>query len=107
MNKRKSKRGNYEIEDLGAIELSSKLDKKIKRMTIDAEAEIDATRVNFRWEQDPLNLIKAVADAMGIPYQTYMKQVLYKQALDDFAKIQANRAFTPTVKPPSPTNRKR
>ena len=107
MAKRKSKRGDYEIEDLGDVELSAKLNKKVKRLTIRADADINSTRVNFRWEQEPLNLIKDVAAAMGIPYQTYIKQVLYKQALDDFAKIQTNRSFATTGKTPEPPTRKR
>jgi predicted DNA binding CopG/RHH family protein len=97
MNKRKSKRGNYQIEDLGDIELSPDLGEKIERMTETAEAELDATRVNFRWQREPLSLIKAVAAAMGIPYQTYMKQVLYKQALDDFCKIQSLQKLPPST----------
>ena len=59
-------------------------------MTNAADDEINATRVNVRWQREPLNLIKEVSAAMGIPYQTYMKQVLYRQALDDQSKIKAN-----------------
>ncbi|HEY9712499.1 MAG TPA: hypothetical protein V6C72_03455 [Chroococcales cyanobacterium] len=87
MSKRKSKRGAYEIEDMGDVALPSALDAKIQSMIAAADTEIDATRVNFRWQREPLSLIKEVALAMGIPYQTYIKQVLYKQALDDMAKI--------------------
>lgn len=91
MNKKKSKRGDYDIEDLGDVDLGPELDEKTDRLSAAADEELDSTRVNFRWHREPLGLIKAVADAMGIPYQTYMKQVLYRQALDDFAKIQANQ----------------
>lgn len=59
-----------------------------------AEAELSETRVNFRWQHGPLNLVKAVANEMGIPYQTYMKQVLYRQALDDYSKIQLTNRTT-------------
>ncbi len=88
MNKRKSKRGNFEIEDLGDVELPSDLEEKIELMTKTADAELEATRVNFRWQIEPLNVVKTVAEAMGVPYQTYIKQVLYKQALEDLSKIQ-------------------
>jgi len=91
MAKRKSKRGSFEIEELDDIELSPELDQNIQRVTKAAEEELDATRVNFRWQREPLNLIKEVAGAMGIPYQTYIKQVLYRQALDDYSKIKHNR----------------
>ncbi len=89
MENRKSKRGNFEIEDLGHFDMPEDLDAKVQKMTAEADAELDATRVNFRWQKTPLNLIKAVAAAMGIPYQTYMKQVLYRQALKDLEHIQA------------------
>ena len=76
-------------------------------MTEAADAELDATRVNFRWQREPLSLIKAVAAAMGIPYQTYIKQVLYRQAMEDFGKIRNNRAAVPPSVPAAPVNRGR
>jgi predicted DNA binding CopG/RHH family protein len=88
MVSRKSNRGNYDIEDLGDIELPPDVDAKVKDLTQAADDELEATRVNFRWQREPLRLVKSVAAAMGIPYQTYIKQVLYRQALDDLAKIQ-------------------
>lgn len=96
MAKRTSKRDNYEIEDLGDIELPPDLDEKIEKMTAIADEELEATRVNFRWQREPLSLIKAVASAMGVPYQTYMKQVLYRQALQDLAMIESSGA-SPSV----------
>lgn len=94
MGKRKSKRGNYHIEDLGDFELSPEVDAKVQKLTQQADEELDATRVNFRWQREPLNLIKTVAGAMGIPYQTYMKQVLFKQALEDMIKIRTGQSHT-------------
>jgi len=91
MTKRKSKRGDYEIEDLGDIDLPAAVEEQVERMTEAAEAELDATRVNFRWQREPLGLVKQVAEAMGVPYQTYMKQVLYRQALEDLSKIEGSR----------------
>ncbi len=91
MNKRKSKRGDFEIEDLGDIELSPELEEKIERMTEASDRELDNTRVNFRWQREPLRLVQEVAAAMGVPYQTYMKQVLFKQALEDLSKIQNSK----------------
>ncbi len=91
MAKRKSRRADYEIEDLDDIDLPKNLDEKITQMIAATDAELDATRVSFRWHLEPLSLIKEVAEAMGVPYQTYMKQVVYRQALDDFFKIQNHR----------------
>lgn len=97
---RKSKRGDFEIEELGDFELPADLHDKISKITLDAEADIDSTRVNFRWQKAPLNLIKSVAKEMGIPYQTYIKQVLYRQALSDLDRIRSissNQYPTPNL----------
>jgi len=88
---RKSKKIEFEVEDLGDIELSPELTAKIEKMVAGADIELEATRVNFRWQREPLSLVKLVAASMGVPYQTYIKQVLYKQALEDFTKIQSTR----------------
>lgn len=48
MTKRKSKRGNFEIEDLGDVELSPELDKQVKEMTAEADEQVDSTRVKDR-----------------------------------------------------------
>ena len=55
MAMRKSKRGNYEIEDLGDAELPPELEEKIERLTIAAEATLDVTPMNFpaRWMPPP------------------------------------------------------
>ena len=76
-----------EIEYLGEEELSPDLMAKIERMTAEADAELDATRVNFRWGARQLQLVRHVAELMGVPYQTYMKQALLKQAAEDFQRL--------------------
>jgi predicted DNA binding CopG/RHH family protein len=70
-----------EIEDLGDFELDPEIDAKVDRMTEEADAEIEATRVNFRWGKEQLDVVKRAARSMGVPYQTLIKFVVYKQAL--------------------------
>ncbi|MBK7841035.1 MAG: hypothetical protein IPP57_25750 [Candidatus Obscuribacter sp.] len=89
MQKRKSRRGNFVIEELEDISLSDEIDAKVSKLTALADSEIEQTRVNFRWQKEPLNLIKKVAESIGVPYQTYIKQVLYRQALNDIQLIQS------------------
>jgi predicted DNA binding CopG/RHH family protein len=76
-----TKRRNY--KDLPDIELPEELDAIVRAKTEVADKQIEETRVNFRWGREQLNLVKKVADVMGVPYQTYIKQVLFKQALVD------------------------
>ena len=80
-------RGGIEIEDLGDIELDGALDAVIQGKTKRADDELSATTVNFRWQKPQLELVKRVAESMGVPYQTYIKLVVYKQAMADWHSI--------------------
>lgn len=51
--------------------------------------------VNFRWEASPLEVVRQAAQLAGVPYQTWMKQVLYKEAI---ATIAAARAVDPRAR---------
>jgi predicted DNA binding CopG/RHH family protein len=66
-----------------------------------AEAENDfyarKPNVNFRWEQGPLDVIRRAADLVGVPYQTWMKQVLYEKAI---ATISAAHGVDPRTRNP-------
>ena len=75
------KRRKY--RELRDVELPAEVDAHIRAMTKIADEEIEAARVNFRWGREQVELVKRVAHLMGVPYQTYIKQVVYKQALAD------------------------
>ena len=81
------KRRNY--RELPDIELPAELDARVRSMTKAADEEIEAARVNFRWGREQVELVKRVAQLMGVPYQTYIKQVVYKQALADLKEASA------------------
>jgi predicted DNA binding CopG/RHH family protein len=83
MNKR------HDYKDLPDVELPKELDARVRDMTRVADEEIEAARVNFRWGRQQVDLVKKVAHLMGIPYQTYIKQVLYKQAVSDLSEASA------------------
>ena len=68
-----------EVRALEAIDLS------------DAElAANDAKKptVNFRWESGPLEIVRIAAELAGVPYQTWMKQVLYERAVQSIVAAQ-------------------
>ena len=71
---------------------------KIRQMIAEADAEILEHRVWIRWPQDSLYIIKRVAAAMGVPYQTYIRQVAFPAALEDMARIQTTLAGMSTMK---------
>ncbi|MFN8672517.1 MAG: hypothetical protein U0457_10630 [Candidatus Sericytochromatia bacterium] len=76
-----SKRRNYEI--LGTVELSDEEANLANSFIEEAEKELEEARINFRWGKEQLNLVKRTANEMGVPYQTYIKQVVYRQCLQD------------------------
>ena len=82
MNKRRQYR------ELPDIELDSELDKRIRAMTELAERDIRETRVNFRWGPRQLATVKHAARILGVPYQTYIKQVVFRQAIADICEVE-------------------
>lgn len=76
-----TKKRNY--EELEDIELPKEQVEIINKFVEQAEKDIEEARVNFRWGTEQVNLVKKVASLMGIPYQTYIKQVVYRQCLND------------------------
>jgi predicted DNA binding CopG/RHH family protein len=79
----KKKKPKYEIEELEPVELSAYDALQVAAMTVEAEDDLEAARVNFRWTKMQVDLVKTVAQQIGIPYQTYIKQVVFKQAMAD------------------------
>ena len=76
-----TKRRNY--EELSDIELPKEQVELINKFIVQAEKDIEESRVNFRWGTEQVELVKKVAKLMGITYQTYIKQVVYRQCLQD------------------------
>lgn len=62
-----------------------------------AEEEF-GVQVNFRWGREQINIIKEVAAKIGVPYQTYMKQVVYKQAIADAREMRAQAFLSGSIK---------
>lgn len=46
-------------------------------------AQVEEERVNMRWARSPLNLIRQAAELAGVPYQTYIKMTVFRQAVED------------------------
>lgn len=70
------------IEYLGQCELDEETSTKVNRMIEEADAELDETRVCFRWGKEQLAVVKQAAEQMGVPYQTFLKMTVYQRALD-------------------------
>jgi hypothetical protein len=79
-------RSGRKISKVGSGELTAEETANAEVVEM-AESLEHGVRCSFRWGSDQLALLKFVADKMGIPYQTYMKQAIYKQCLDDMYKF--------------------
>ncbi|HEY9868240.1 MAG TPA: hypothetical protein V6D08_03675 [Candidatus Obscuribacterales bacterium] len=80
---------DIELEDLGEIELGPETDAKVRRMIEEADKEVEETRVSFRWGKEQLAIVQRAAEAMGVPYQTFIKMCVYQRALDVLKDVQA------------------
>lgn len=81
------KRRRY--RELPDIELGRELDEKIRTMTELADRDVEETRVSFRWGRKQLATVKRAAEALGVPYQTYIKQVVFRQAIADIRDVES------------------
>ena len=57
-----------------------------------ADQEIAAATVTLRWGKEQIAVVKRAAGLMGVPYQTYLKQVVFRQALADIEQAMAVQA---------------
>ncbi|MBX9723929.1 MAG: hypothetical protein K2X81_21160 [Candidatus Obscuribacterales bacterium] len=69
-------RGEYKFE-------TPELEAEAARSVEAAEKELTEYSVNFRWHKEQIDLVKSAAEAMGVPYQTYIKMCMYRQAKID------------------------
>jgi len=78
------------------IEVSEEEDAQIRAMIERAEKDIgEEARVNVRWPMAQLDVIKRAAALFGMPYQTYLKQAAFRQAVEDLKATQGVYAGEP------------
>ena len=56
---------------------------ELTRLEAAADARFEEERVGIRWQRASLEVVRQAADLAGVPYQTYVKQVAFRQALTD------------------------
>ena len=78
-----------DYEELGDIELSEEEGEHYDKIINLAEEQIEDVRVSFRWKSKQLNIIKQASQLIGIPYQTYIKTVLFNQSIEDIRKAKS------------------
>lgn len=74
------------------VEETPEVSELVDRLEKEADREIAAGTVTLRWGKEQIAVVKRAASMMGVPYQTYMKQVVFKQALADIQQAEAVHA---------------
>ena len=61
----------------------------VPRMEAEAGAEILAGVITLGWGRNQIDVVKRAAAILGVPYHTYLKQVVFNRALEDIAHAEA------------------
>lgn len=87
------------LKRVGEYVMDPSVSNDVEKRIANADNELAETRVNFRWGKEQLDLVKRAAELMGVPYQTYIKQVVYRQCLEDIRRIaEATETYSVTPK---------
>jgi predicted DNA binding CopG/RHH family protein len=86
--RRRMPKDDKAIKVLGVVEEDEETSELVSRMEREADAEIASRTVTLRWGKRQIDTVKRAAALMGVPYQTYLKLVVYRQAVADIAQEQ-------------------
>lgn len=71
------------------VEEDAEVSEMVTRLEAEADRQIAAGSVTLRWGREQIAVVKRAAALMGVPYQTYLKQVVFKQALADIEQAES------------------
>jgi predicted DNA binding CopG/RHH family protein len=77
------------------IEEDEETTELVTRLEQAADQEIAAGTVSLRWGKEQIAVVKRAAAILGVPYQTYLKQVVFRQALTDIEQALSVQATAP------------
>ncbi len=70
------------------VEESPEISEMVTHLEDEADHDISAGTVTLRWGRAQISVVKRAAALMGVPYQTYLKHVVFKQALSDIEQAE-------------------
>ena len=85
------------------VEEDAEVSELVSRLEAEADREVAAGAVTLRWGKEQIAVVKRAAAILGVPYQTYLKQVVFRQALADIQ--QAGAVLTQEPQPKDPGRR--
>jgi predicted DNA binding CopG/RHH family protein len=65
------------------VDEDAEVSELVSRLEDEADREVAAGTVTLRWGKEQIEVVKHAAAIPGVPYQTYLKQVVFRQALAD------------------------
>lgn len=71
------------------LEEDPEVSELVTRLEAAADRQLAAGTVTLRWGREQIAVVKRAAALMGVPYQTYLKQVVFRQALADIERTEA------------------
>ena len=71
------------------VEEDADVSEQVDRLEAAADRDVAAGTVTLRWGREQIAVVKRAAGLMGVPDQTYMKQVVFTQALADIERAEA------------------
>lgn len=71
------------------VEEDAEVSDLVTRLEAEADSELPTGSVTLRWGKGQIAVVKRAAAILGIPYQTYLKQVVFRQALEDIERAEA------------------
>ncbi len=73
------------------VEEDADVAKMVTALEEEADREVAAGTVILHWGEEQIAVVKRAADILGVPYQAYLKQVVFRQALADIEHASAAR----------------
>lgn len=80
--------GKRVIDGPATFEMSPDADDRARAAIEQADRDTEEMRVNMRWGRAHLEVVKQAAGFFGMPYQTYVKQAAFRQAIADLRAAQ-------------------
>jgi len=71
------------------VEEDAEVSELVSRLEGEADRELVSGSVTLRWGRGQIAVVKRAAAILGVPYQTYLKQVVFRQALADIEHAEA------------------
>ncbi len=80
------------------VEEDADVSELVSRLEAEADRELATRSVTLRWGRGQIAVVKRAAAILGVPYQTYLKQVVFRQAVADIEHAEGVLAPEPQAK---------